>query len=76
MGRTPKPTDELPEDHEQTIHVRVNKRALMNLDKIRERMKRDPLIGPMHINPGRARAVLYAIAQCAEHGPARISSAG
>lgn len=76
MSRKPKPTDELPDDHKQTLHLLLYKADLVRLDKIVGQMKRDPRLGPMRIEPGREKAALYAIARCAENGPERITSTG
>ena len=74
VSRKPKPTEALPDDHRQTIHVAAGKTTLVALDKIVERFIRDPLVGPMNIEPGRGKAARYAIAWCAENGPERISA--
>jgi hypothetical protein len=76
VSRTPKPSKDLPEDHRQIIHLAVDKTDLANLEKIVERFKRDPLVGPMKVDAGREKAARYAIAWCAENGPARISATG
>lgn len=65
MGRKPRPTAELPDDHRQTIHVSVDKSELVELDKIIEAMKRDPKLARMRVQPGREKAVHYAITDCA-----------
>lgn len=66
MGRKPKPTDDLPDDHTQTIHLRVGKAELVDLDKIVEAMKRDPKMGRMRLQPGREKAARYAITEYAD----------
>jgi hypothetical protein len=75
VARKPKPVEELPDDYRQIIHLACSKRTLMNLDTIVKRHARDPLLGPMKgVEVGREQAARYAIAYCAEHGPARIST--
>lgn len=58
------------------MQVALGATDLENLDIILGRMKRDPLLGPMEVELGRAKATRYAIAWCAKHGPERITAAG
>lgn len=74
MSRKPKPADERPDDYRQIMHLSLGKPDLVSLDKIVERMSSDPLLGPMKIEGGREKAARYAIAYCAKHGPARITT--
>lgn len=74
MSRKPKPADERPDDYRQIMHLGLGKTDLVSLDKIVERMTSDPLLGPMKIEGGREKAARYAIAYCAKHGPARITT--
>lgn len=65
-----------PEGYRQSMHIGLDATDLANLEKIIDRIKRDPLIGRLKEDLGREKATRYAIAYCAEHMPARISSAG
>jgi hypothetical protein len=63
-----------PERARQSMQVQLDSIDLANLEKIINRMKRDPLLGPMKAELGREKATRYAIAFCAEHLPARITA--
>lgn len=76
MPRKPKPSDELPEDHQQTMHLKLDKTDLASLDAIVARMKRDPILGRMKVDLGRQNAARWAIAYCIEHMPARFTTTG
>jgi len=65
-----------PERPRQSMQVQLDSIDLANLGKIIDRMKRDPLLGPMKAELGREKATRYAIAFCAEHLPERITATG
>lgn len=66
----PEPAEPRTEGYRQTMHLGLDATDLENLDKIAERMRRDPIIGRLHTNIGREKAARYAIAFCVEHAPA------
>jgi hypothetical protein len=72
-NRTKKKAAEKPE--RKSVHVGLKARDVRNLETVRAVMRRDPVQGLMLDDKiPHAKAALYAIAFCAAHGPAHVTT--